>query len=211
MKSLLSTLALALIVYASPAAADEKAAAIPAGTYTLDKSHASLIFRVDHLGFSKYTSKFGTFDATLEFDPAKPEASKLTATVDPNSITLDNPPEGFTETLRGKTWLNTSEFPKIIFTSTKVEVTGKNTGDIHGNLTLHGVTKPIILHATYNGGYAGHPMDPRARIGFSAKGSFKRSDFGISYGIPAPGTTMGVSDEVEVILETEFSGPPLKK
>ena len=54
-------------------------------------------------------------------------------------------------------------------------------------------------------------MEPRARVGFSARGTFKRSDFGVSYGIPAPGTTMGVSDEVEVILETEFTGPPLTK
>jgi polyisoprenoid-binding protein YceI len=66
-----------------------------------------------------------------------------------------------------------------------------------------------VLDTHYNGGYAGQPMEPNARIGFSARGSFKRSDFGISYGIPAPGTTMGVGDEVQVILETEFSGPPL--
>lgn len=210
MKHLFTSLAAAaLVAYASPARAEEKAA-VPAGTYTLDKSHASLIFRVDHLGFSKYTSKFSAFDAKLEFDPARPEASKVTATVDPNSITLDNPPEGFTDTLRGKEWLNSKQFPSITFASTKVELTGANTARITGNLTLHGVTKPIALDAAFNGGYAGHPMDPHARIGFSAKGTFKRSDFGISYGIPAPGTTMGVSDEVEVILETEFSGPALK-
>jgi len=68
-----------------------------------------------------------------------------------------------------------------------------------------------VLDAKYNGGYAGHPYDPNARIGFSAQGSFKRSDFGVSYGIPEAGTTFGVGDEVDVILETEFSGPPLAK
>jgi polyisoprenoid-binding protein YceI len=78
---------------------------------------------------------------------------------------------------------------------------------ITGDLTLHGVTKPVVLDATLNGGYAGHPMDPNARIGFSARGAFNRGDFGIAYGIPAPGTTMGVSDRVEVTIETEFSGP----
>jgi polyisoprenoid-binding protein YceI len=67
----------------------------------------------------------------------------------------------------------------------------------------------VVLEATFNGGYAGHPMDPHARIGFSAHGTFKRSEFGIGYGVPAPGTTMGVSDAVEVTIETEFSGPPL--
>jgi polyisoprenoid-binding protein YceI len=64
-----------------------------------------------------------------------------------------------------------------------------------------------VLEASFNGGYAGHPMDPHARIGFSAHGVFKRSDFGISAGIPALGTTMGVGDEVNVTIEAEFSGP----
>jgi len=65
------------------------------------------------------------------------------------------------------------------------------------------------LNATLNGGYAGHPMDPRARIGFSAKGVLKRSDFGVAYGIPEPGSNMGVGDNVDVIIEAEFNGPPL--
>ena len=65
----------------------------------------------------------------------------------------------------------------------------------------------MVLEATFNGGYAGHPLDPHARIGFSAHGTLLRSEFGISYGIPAPGTTMGVSDAVEVVLEAEFNGP----
>jgi polyisoprenoid-binding protein YceI len=72
------------------------------------------------------------------------------------------------------------------------------------------VTRPVALDATYNGGYAGHPMDPHARIGFSARGALRRSEFGIAAGIPAPGSLMGVGDEIEVIIEAEFSGPPLK-
>jgi polyisoprenoid-binding protein YceI len=71
------------------------------------------------------------------------------------------------------------------------------------------MTRPMLLEATFNGGYSGHPMDPHARIGFSAHGVLRRSEFGVTYGIPAPGTTMGVSDEVEVQLELEFTGPPL--
>ena len=88
-------------------------------------------------------------------------------------------------------------------------MTGANTVRIHGDLTLHGVTRPIVLAATFNGGYAGHPMDPNARIGFSAQATLRRSEFGITYGIPAPGTTMGVGDEVDVVIEAEFTGPPL--
>jgi len=76
---------------------------------------------------------------------------------------------------------------------------------------MRGVTKPLVLDATYNGGYAGHPMDPHARIGFTARGSLLRSEFGVSYGIPAPGSTMGVGDRVQIEIEAEFTGPPLKK
>jgi polyisoprenoid-binding protein YceI len=69
------------------------------------------------------------------------------------------------------------------------------------------VTRPVSLDAKFNGGYAGHPMDPHARIGFSARGSLKRSEFGIAFGVPAPGSQFGVGDDVEIIIEAEFSGP----
>jgi polyisoprenoid-binding protein YceI len=96
----------------------------------------------------------------------------------------------------------------MTYKSTKVERAGKNGLRISGDLTLHGVTKPVVLNATYNGGYASHPFEPNARIGFSAKGSLKRSDFGVSAAIPAPGSIMGVSDNVEIVIEAEFNGPP---
>ena len=196
-----------------PAAKDAvpaaSAATVPAGAYTVDKSHASLLFRVDHLSFSHYTARFTKFDAQLQFDPANPAASSVKVTVDPKSIDADGAPAGFMATLAGKEWLDADKYPQMTYRSTKVERTTGNGLRISGELTLHGVTKPVTLNATYNGGYAGHPYDPHARIGFSAKGTLKRSEFGVAYGIPAPGTTMGVSDAVEIIIEAEFSGPPL--
>ena len=200
---------------APPAAAPGAAAGkfvmpdVPAGDYKLDKSHASLVFKVNHLGFSHYTARFSDFDAKLKFDPANPSASSVEATIDPKSLTLPNPPAGFKDELTGKAWFDTAQYPTITFRSTKVEVTGANTAKVTGDFTLHGVTKPVVLDATFNGGYAGHPMDPHARIGFSAKGTFNRSEFGMGFGVPAPGTTMGVGDAVEVTIEAEFSGPPL--
>jgi len=184
-------------------------AAIPAGAYQLDKAHASLLFRVDHLGFSNYTGRFSRFDAKLQFDPAKPEASSVTVTIDPASLQVENPPEGFVKTLTGADWLDAVKFPQMVFKSKKVTRSGKDQLRIDGDLTLHGVSAPMTLTAKFNGGYAGHPYDPHARIGFSARGSMKRSAFGVSNGIPAPGSNMGVSDAVEVIVEAEFTGPPL--
>jgi len=188
-------------------------AAVPAGAYTLDKSHATMIFKVNHLGFSNYTARFKRFDAQLQFDPEKLAAAQLTATVDARSIETDFPDPAqldFNAQLQDKDWLDTAQFPEMKYVSKSIDITGKNTLRIHGELTLRGITKPVVLEATYNGGYVGHPRDPHARVGFSAQGVLQRSDFGISYGLPAPGTTMGVGDEVTLILELEFSGPALK-
>lgn len=189
------------------------AADIPAGAYTLDKAHTSLLFRVNHLGFSHYTARFRRFDAQLQFDPAHLTATKLTAKVDARSIETDFPDPAqvdFNAQLQSEQWLNTAQFPEMAFQTTNVEDTGNNGMRVHGDLTLRGVTRPIVLDATFNGGYAGHPMDPHARIGFSAHGVLRRSEFGISLGIPAPGTTMGVGDEVEIVIESEFNGPPTR-
>jgi len=95
------------------------------------------------------------------------------------------------------------------FRSTGVTSLGGRRLRVRGELTMHGTTRPIELVATFNGGYAGQPMDPEARIGFSARSRLKRSDFGISLGIPPPGSQMGVGDLVEIVIETEFNGPPL--
>ena len=185
---------------------------VPAGAYTLDKMHASLIFRVDHLGFSNYTARFKKFDAHLQFDPKNLEAATVHAVIDARSLETDFPDPAkvdFNAQLQNDQWLDTAKYPEMTYQTTKVDVVGPNTVKITGNLTLRGVTKPVTLSATFNGGYTGHPMDPNARIGFSATGELLRSDFGIVYGIPEVGTTMGVSDRVEVIIEAEFSGPPI--
>jgi polyisoprenoid-binding protein YceI len=180
---------------------------IPAGKYSVDKSHASLVFRVNHLGFSQWTARFTRFDANLQFDPAKRAAAKVDVTIDPASITPDNPPPGFVSKLQGAEFFNVGQFAQMTYRSTRVEPVGQNGLRIFGELTLLGATKPVVLDATYNGGYIGHPMDPHARIGFSAHGALKRSDFGMGFGVPQPGSTMGVGDVVEFSIEAEFSGP----
>ncbi|KZY43715.1 hypothetical protein A3731_10860 [Roseovarius sp. HI0049] len=185
-------------------------AALPAGSYKLDPYHSTLVFSVSHLGFSDYVMSFDTFDAALELDPADPGKAALSVSVDPASLDVPRPPEGFMEELMGESWLNAGAHPEISFTSTGIEMTGGEAAMVTGDLTLLGVTKPVTLEVTFNGGYAGHPFDPNARIGFSAEGSFNRSDFGMGYGIPAPGTTMGVGDAVTVRIETEFTGPAME-
>jgi len=182
----------------------------PAGQYHLDKSHASLQLRVSHLGFSTYTTRFSRFDAELTFDPSHIAASKVVTTVDVSSLEMDAAPAMCLDIAKGPQMLDTAKFPKMVFRSERIRMTGAKSMEISGTLDLHGVTRPLVLTGTFNGGYAGMPqMDPQARIGFSAHGSLKRSDFGIIFGVPAPGTTMGVGDLIDISIEAEFTGPPL--
>lgn len=190
---------------AAAASADFKAPDLLPGTYNVDPEHTTVLFRVDHVGMSKWTAQFRRFDATLVLDPKSPEASSVVAEIDAASVDSKTSPSlAFDKALAGPDWLDAGAHPKITFKSTKVTLTGPNTADITGDFTLKGVTKPVVLKAKFNDGYKPNAMDG-ARVGFSATTTFKRSDFGISYGIPAPGTKMGVSDEVEVIIETEFT------
>jgi polyisoprenoid-binding protein YceI len=194
---------------AAPSATPPIAAA-PAGQYQLDKSHASLMLRVSHLGFSTYTTRFSRFGAELTFDPNNIPASKLVATIDASSLEMDQAPAMCLDIVKGPKMLDTAKFPEMVFRSAKVRMTGAKSMEVSGTLNLHGVTRPMVLTGTFNGGYAGMPnMDPNARIGFSAHGSLRRSEFGIDFGVPAPGTTMGVGDLIDISIEVEFTGPPL--
>ncbi len=185
-------------------------AAPPAGAYKVDKSHASIVLRVSHMGFSTYTTRFSRFDADLTFEPENLPTSKVATTIDASSFEMDAAPQMCLDIVKGPQMLDTAKYPQILFKSERVRMTGAKSMEISGTLTLHGMTRPIVLTATYNGGYPGMPkLDPQARIGFSAHGSLKRSDFGITFGVPAPGTTMGVGDSIDFSIEAEFIGPPL--
>jgi len=182
----------------------------PAGQYQLDKGHASIVFQVSHLGFSSYTTRFSRFDAQLTFDPANLAAAKVSTTIDASSIVLENAMSMCEGIVHGPQFLDTAKYPEITFRTERVRVKGPNSLEVTGKLTLHGVTRPVVLDAKYNGGYAGRPGDdPHARVGFSAHGSLKRSDFGMTAWVPAPGSTMGVGDSIDIAIEAEFTGPPL--
>ena len=203
---LLSSLALAAgvaLAVTGPACA-QLATDVPAGTFKIDPTHASVTWKVMHMGLSNYTARFARVDGTLVFDPAKPETSKLTASVDPLSIKTDFPfveKEDFDKKLaKGAEWFNADVAKTITFTSTSVKMTGAKTADVTGDLTLLGVTKPLVLKVTFNGGMAAHPMSKKPAIGFSATGSVKRSEFGLKGGLPF------VGDDVALLIEAEMQG-----
>lgn len=207
---------LALLLLVTPALAQEPPLDMnpPAGNYRLDLTHGRLIFKVSHLGFSNYTAFFRDFSADLTFDPADPAAIQVKAVVQAASVETLYPDKtlDFNALIAGPDFLDAAKFPEMVFSSTGVEPTGERTAKVTGDFTLHGVTKPVTLDVTYNGGWAAHPMDPGgARIGFSATGSLRRSDFGIAYGVPTPGSNLGVGDEVRIEIEAEFINPAAAK
>lgn len=202
---------LLLALCAGPAAAQEDLSGqpAPAGAYQMDPAHTRLLFRVNHLGMSNYTATLTGITGDLMFDPAAPETMSVKVVIDPATIeTLyPDPAFDFNALIEGPEFLDAGQFPQAAFESTAVVLTGAQTADVTGDLKLHGVTLPVTFAVTFNGGNGGHPLDVGARIGFSATAAFNRSDFGIGFGLPPEGTTMGVFDPVELILETEFVKP----
>ena len=194
----------ALLAAATPATAADKVAlsALPAGRYLSDPTHTSLVFRVDHMGLSHYTMRFTKVTAELTLNPADPAQSKLTAHIDPLSLRTDYPAadkKDFDQTLSaGADWLDANRFTDITFKASRIEKTGDASGRMTGDLTLHGVTRPVTLDVTFNGAYADMPLVGGAALGFSARGHFKRSDFGVSQYLPH------VGDDISIEIEIEF-------
>ncbi len=170
-------------------------AAQPAGIYETDVSHTSVHWRISHLGLSNYTARFDKIETKLNFDPKDVTKSKVDVTIDPTSVNTGLP--DFDKKLRGEGYFDIAKNPRITFSSTKIEKTGENTGIITGDLTLNGVTKPVTLTTTFNGGMFNQYADGHS-LGFSAIAKIKRSDFGMMTLLPA------VGDDVEIIIEAEF-------
>lgn len=172
------------------------------GSYVLDKTHASLVWKVSHLGLSNYTARFTDFDATLDFNKEDPTKSKLVVTINPMSVETDypNPQEkDFDKELAtAKEWFNAGKFPKITFVSTSIEKTSEREGKVHGDLTFLGVTEPFTLDVTFNGAFAQHPYTKKSALGFSGHTIMKRSDWGFDSNIPF------IGDDVEIFVEVEF-------
>ncbi len=188
LKKALATLALgtALVAGANSAMAAD---------YVIDKEgqHAFVTFKISHLGYSWIYGSFKDFDGTFSFDAAKPEASKVkvslkTASLDSNHAERD-------KHIRGEDFLNVSKYPEATFESTEVKSTGTGTADISGNLTLNGVTKPVVIAAHF----IGEGKDPWGgyRAGFEGAMTLHLKDFGMSYDL---GPT---SENMQLIISFE--------
>jgi polyisoprenoid-binding protein YceI len=199
MKIATATLFAAGLLLAAPLPAAAELSTDPAkvegGQFTVDKAHARIIASFSHFGLSTSYIQFTDFDAKLSFDPKAPAKGTVEVAINMDGINATVPK--FEAHLKSADFFDVAAFPAAVFKSTAVEVTGPNTGRITGNLTLHGITRPVVLDTTFNAGGI-HPMTQKATLGFSAKGTVRRSDFGLGKYAP------NVGDEVTLTISTEF-------
>lgn len=164
---------------------------VQAGTYAIEPLHTRVMFGIDHLGFSTYYGQFVAASGTLKLDPKDPGSAALevkvpTATVSTTNAKLDGE-------LKSADWLNAEKYPEISFKSTKVTPSGSDAATVTGDLTLHGVTKPVTLNVKLHGQGA-NPMSKKPTIGFDISGKIRRSDFGVNKYVPL------IGDEVDLII-----------
>ena len=170
--------------------------AVKAGTYQVEPYHTQVTFSLSHFGFTDFSGFFSGASGSLRLDPAHPAATQLQVTVPVGSVTttvakLDGE-------LKGDQWFDAAKFPTATFTSTRVTPTGRGTATIAGTLTLHGVSRPVTLQARFVGAGV-NPLDKSEPVGFSAKGTIKRSEFGVKQYVPL------VGDDVQLMIAGAFT------
>jgi polyisoprenoid-binding protein YceI len=183
-----------ILMAAAPPVTQEPAK-VPGGTYTVEPYHTQVLFSVDHMGFSNFSGNFSGVSGTAVLAPKHPATMSVSVTVPVASVSTTVPK--LTEELKEADWLDAAKFPTMIFRSTKVTETGPKTADIEGTLTLHGVTKPFTLHATFIGAGV-NILDKKETAGFALTGTVKRSAFGVSKYVPL------ISDEVTLTINAAF-------
>ena len=173
------------------------APASQAADFTIDSNHTDVVFMLNHLGYSNTFGSFETVEGEFSFDPAAPEGASVQLTIRADSIDTNHDKRD--SHLRSPDFLNTREFPEITFESTDIEVTAEKTGKLTGDLTLHGETHPVTLDVTFNK-MAPHPLPQYNEVltaGFSARGTIKRSKWGVGKFAPM------VGDEMKLFIEVE--------
>lgn len=171
------------------------ASRVVAGTYAVEPAHSQVLFTVNHLGFSEYSGQFTNPTGTLTVDPAQPGRSKVEISFPIKDVRTTV--TALDQHLQKPEFFDSAKFPEGRFVSTKVMAQGMS-ATIMGNLTLKGVTKPVVLQARFVGAGKAVMGPPKINFGFAATTSIKRSDFGISYGLPL------VSDKVDLTINAAF-------
>jgi polyisoprenoid-binding protein YceI len=167
-------------------------------TYKLDPDHTLVLFSWNHFGYSNPTADIGLGEGTVIFDEQHPAQSSIEVTLP--LAKLDTHVEALDTHLKEADFFDAAKYPVITFKSSKVEPLGQHRFKVTGELSVHGVTRTIVLDASLNK-VGPHPMSKLQSIGFDATADLKRSDFGVSAYVPS------VSDEIHIRITTEGSVP----
>ena len=170
-------------------------APVQAGAYRLESTHARVLFAVSHMGFSTWYGDFSGATGTLTLDPSNAAADALDVSIPVASVATTN--TTLDGELKSAAWLDAGAFPAILFHSTKVVQTSPDTATVTGDLTLHGVTRPVTLQATFKGAGV-NPLSKGYTVGFEVRGRLKRSDFGVKTYVPL------IGDDVDLIISAPF-------
>ena len=172
--------------------------ALAADDYAFDKAHSTIGFQVRHL-FSNVPGKFDDFTGTIQFDEANPEQSSVEVNI--KTASIDTGVKMRDDDLRSPNFFDAAKYPETTFKSKSVKATGNNTFDVTGDLTMHGVTKEVVLKVELIGKGAG--MKPGSIVsGWDATTALKRSDFGLAWNKVIEGTQV-VGDDVKIELHIE--------
>ena len=169
--------------------------AVKAGTYKVEPYHTQVGFTLSHMGFSNFSGFFTGASGSLTIDPAHLSATSLDVTIPVQSVDTTVPK--LDGELKSAQWFDADKFPNATFRSTRVVRTGANTANITGNLTLHGVTRPVTLKARLIGSGT-NPLDKMFTVGFEATGTIVRSEFGVKQYVPL------VGDDVTLTIAGAF-------
>jgi len=170
----------------------------PTGAYSLETRHSQIVFAIRHLGLTDFYGRFEKLNGALNFNASDPTKSSVEITIEMTSINVPNAP--VIKDLVAADAFNVAKFPTATFKSTAVTRSVPTTGKITGDLTLCGVTKPVTLDVTFNGGTADPMMGNNYDIGFHASTMIKRSDFGLNQ----MSWNSFVADDVTLIIEAMF-------
>ena len=166
-------------------------------TYQIDVAHTQTYFTVNHMGFSNSTGAVRVKEGTVSFDDADWSKSKVDVTLDITALQFGD--KTWNEHMSAPKFFNVAKFPTAHFVSNKVEKLSDSTGKITGTLTLLGIAKPVTLMLTKNK-VDKNPMTNKPYAGFSATGTLKRSDWGMTEYLP------NIADSVTLRIELEASG-----
>lgn len=173
---------------------EQKLVDIQPGEYSLDKSHSTVLFKIDHMGFSKFVGRFNRFEASLNYDPVTIENSTLEATVEMSSVDVNN--EKFERALRGKFWFQTERYPQAYFKTLSAKKITEQEILFEGELTFLGQTNMIGVTVLVNGA-ANNILTGKYTLGFEASAQFLRSEFGLDRYIPSVGDTVALEIHAE--------------